>query len=193
MNSKKHEMEALNRLICRASESAFPGSRPVLGEGPVPCALMVIGEAPGRDETREGRPFMGKGGSFFIGVFERSSGMRREEAYITNAAKLWPFVETARLRTRKPFKEELELFAPFLLEEIRLVDPAVIIAVGKTAFTSLFPGEPFEPGKWRDFGGREVVAVYHPSYLLRQRKKLAESSKALELSIREAAERARGN
>lgn len=192
MVSRKQDIEELNRRLCRASESAFPGARPVLGEGPVPCPLMVIGEAPGRDETKALRPFIGKGGSFFIEAFERASGMRREEAYVTNAVKVWPFVQTARGRTRKPFREELELFAPFLLEEIRLVDPAVIIAVGKTAFSSILPDEPFEPGKWKSFDGREVMAVYHPSYLLRQQKSLPESSKALELSIREAAGRVRG-
>lgn len=192
MLPEKIKMEELNGRISRASARAFPGASPVFGEGPVPCPLMVIGEAPGREETRAGRPFVGKSGSFFIEVFERASDMRREEAYITNAVKVWPIVQTVRLRTRKPFKEELEFFAPFLLEEIRLVDPAVIIAVGKTAFSALLPDEPFEPGRWTSFGGRALVAVYHPSYLLRRGKRLSESAKELEGAVREASEKARG-
>jgi len=192
MLPEKTKMEELNGRISRASARAFPGARPVLGEGPVPCPLMVIGEAPGREETRAERPFVGRGGSFFIEVFERASGMGRGEAYITNAVKVWPFVETVRLKTRRPFKEELELFAPFLLEEIRLVDPAVIIAVGKTALSVLLPGEPFEPGRWRSFDGRALVAVYHPSYLLRRGRRLPESTRELEIALREASEKARG-
>lgn len=186
MNKKKIEMERLNARIAAACAAAFPWARPVFGEGPVPCALMVIGEAPGRDETRAGRPFVGKGGSFFIGVFERAAGMRREQAYITNAVKVWPTVATARLKTRKPLKAEQQLLTPFLLEEIRMVDPAVILAVGKSAFFSLLPAERFEAGKWKSFEGRHLMAVYHPSYLLRQQKRLVDSTNELELAIKEA-------
>jgi DNA polymerase len=186
MSQKEIEMERLNTGIAAACAGAHPGARPVFGEGPVPCQLMVIGEAPGRDETSAGRPFVGKGGSFFIGVFERAAGMRREDAYITNAVKIWPVLETKRLKTRKPLKEEQELFIPFLLEEIRIVDPVVILAVGKTAFFALLPGERFEAGKWKSFEGRHLMAVYHPSYLLRQQKRLAESTKELESAIDEA-------
>ena len=192
MDLKKAEMESLNARITAACAGAHPEARPVFGEGPVPCALMVIGEAPGRDETRAGRPFVGKGGSFFIGVFERAAGMRREEAYITNAVKIWPTLETKRRKTRGPLKAEQDLFVPFLLEEIRIVGPSVILAVGKTAFFALLPDERFEAGKWKVFEGRDLMAVYHPSYLLRQQKRLAESTKELELALKEAANKIAG-
>lgn len=189
---KKRELEILNDRIRAACASAFPDARPVCGEGPVPCSLMVIGEAPGRDETKAGRPFVGRGGSFFIEVFERASGMRREEVYISNAVKVWPTLATQRKKTRKPFRAEQELFLPFLMEEIGIVGPEVILAVGKTAFSSLLPQELFEAGKWKSFEGRSVMAVYHPSYLLRQQKRLAESTKELELAIVEAAAKIKG-
>src|SRR3989304_2641533 len=189
MNQKKSEMARLNAGIAAACAGAHPGARPVFGEGPVPCSLMVIGEAPGRDETSAGRPFVGKGGSFFIEVFERASGIAREDADITNAVKIWPVLETKRLKTRKPLKAEQDLFVSFLLEEIRIVDPSVILAVGKTAFFALLPGERFEAGKWKSFEGRHLMAVYHPSYLLRHQKRLAESTKELEFAIREAVEK----
>ncbi len=63
--------EALRRSIARACAVSFSGSVPVFGEGPIPCRLMVIGEAPGRDEARLGRPFVGKGGSRFSWVSSR--------------------------------------------------------------------------------------------------------------------------
>lgn len=192
MDNKKREMEILNGRIRAACASAFPDASPVCGEGPVPSPLMVIGEAPGRDETKAGRPFIGKGGSFFIEVFERASGMKREEVYISNAVKVWPTLATQRKKTRKPLRAEQELFLPFLMEEIGIVDPPVILAVGKTAFSSLFPQDPFEAGKWKSFKGRSVMAVYHPSYLLRQQRRLAESTRELELAIEEAARKIKG-
>lgn len=179
-------MERLREDIASACAKLFPESAPVFGEGPVPCRLMVIGEAPGRDETRLGRPFVGKAGSFFIGVFEKALAMERERAYITNVLKAWPRIETRRLKTRKPFKEEEAAFRPLLLEEIRLVDPAVILAVGKTAFAALLPQEEFKAGQWMGFEGRKVMPVYHPSYLLRQQKRLAESVAELEKALKEA-------
>lgn len=175
--------ETLRRRIAKASAERFGGSVPVFGDGPVPCRLMVIGEAPGRDETRLGRPFVGKGGSFFVGVLEEALGLERDEIYITNVLKIWPNVETRRLRTRPPRMGEAEFFIPFLLEEIVMTDPVVIIAVGKTAFSALFPGEPFRPGHWAEFEGRAVMPVYHPSYLLRRQKRLKESVAELKYSL----------
>ncbi|CAG1065081.1 Type-4 uracil-DNA glycosylase [uncultured bacterium] len=192
MDNKKSEMEILNKRIRAACASAFPDARAVCGEGPVPSPLMVIGEAPGRDETKAGRPFVGKGGSFFIEVFERASGLKRDEVYISNAVKVWPTLATQRKKTRKPLRAEQELFLPFLMEEIRIVDPVVILAVGKTAFSSLLPEEPFEAGKWTSFKERSVMAVYHPSYLLRRQKSLAESARELELAIIEVAAKIKG-
>lgn len=189
MKSKKTEMERLKADIASACARSFPDSRPVFGEGPLPCRLMVVGEAPGRDETRIGRPFVGKAGSFFIGVFERSFAMKREEAYITNVLKIWPTIETKRLKTRKPAQEEQDTFIPFLLEEIKIVDPAVILAVGKTAFFALLPEDEFRAGEWKIFEGRDVMPVYHPSYLLRQQKRLAEAVSDLEKAFREVRKR----
>lgn len=181
-------MERLRAAVAAECEGSFPGSRPVFGEGPLTASLMVIGEAPGRDEVRLGRPFVGKAGSFFIGVFERKV-CKREEAYITNTLKVWPTVETERLRTRKPHQEERDMFVPFLHEEIRIVDPSVILAVGKTAFFALSPGEPFKAGQWSSFQGRPVMPVYHPSYLLRQQKRLTETVKELERALGEVKKR----
>lgn len=181
--------EALRRRIARACAVNFKGSVPVFGEGPVPCRLMVIGEAPGRDETRLKRPFVGKGGSFFVGVLEEALGLGRDEVYITNVLNIWPNVETKRRRTRPPESDEAAFFVPFLLEEIGIVDPAVIITAGKTAFSALFPGRPFMPGEWAEYEGRAVMPVYHPSYLLRRQKRLKESVAELKGSLKSVREK----
>lgn len=188
MKSKKDEMERLRAGIARKCANEFPGSRPVFGEGPLPCPLMVVGEAPGRDETRLGKPFVGKAGSFFFDVFERTV-CGRQEAYVSNVLKVWPTLETKRLKTRKPLREEEDIFIPFLLEEIRIVEPSVILAVGKTAFFALLPDALFKPGQWYSFEGRAVMPVYHPSYLLRQQKRLAETLSELEKTLAEVRKR----
>lgn len=183
MKSRKKEMERLRARAASACASAFPGSVPVFGEGPCPCGLMIIGEAPGREETRLGRPFVGKAGSFFVGVFERAAGIGRDEAYITNVVKAWPRIDTRRGKTRPPGKEELRPFIPLVLEEIGLVDPSVIVAVGRTAFSALLPAEEFKPGQWSGFEGRAVLPVYHPSYLLRRQKSLSAALSELEKAL----------
>lgn len=144
---------------------------------------MVIGEAPGRDETREGRPFVGKAGRFFIAVLQDSLGMPREDIYITNAVKTWPTLPTKRGKTRKPSKEELEFFTPYLEKEVALVGPRVILAVGKTAYHALVPAGEFKHGAWSEHRGTPVMAVYHPAYILRKGKSLKENTALLRKSI----------
>lgn len=188
---RKKELEAIRSKIKKACKgnTAFRDSQPVFGEGPVPCRLMIIGEAPGRDETRLGRPFVGKAGSFFVSIIEEAFGKKREEVYITNVVKVWPKLPTKRLKTRKPLKEEEEFFIPFLKEEIKAVRPKVILAVGRTAFAAIAPEKEFAPGRWTEAEGLMVMPVYHPSYLLRRQKSLKESLRALKKSLREVKKR----
>lgn len=182
MNARK-ELDKLDKTVQTAIDGRFSGSRPVFGEGPVPCSLMVLGEAPGRDETRLGRPFVGKGGSFFIRVFEETLRIKRDRVYISNVLKIWPNVETKRLRTRAPGKDEADFFLPFLKKEIEIVDPKVILAVGKTAFSALLPDEEFRAGEWKASGKRKIMPVYHPSYILRRQKRLEESVRELRTAL----------
>lgn len=146
---------------------------------------MVVGEAPGRDETRERRPFVGKAGRFLISVLKDALRMHREELYITNVVKVWPTVKTKRLKTRKPTREEEAFFLPYLNGEISIVDPEIILAVGKTAFCAIVPGESFKPGVFvRDAQGRLVMPVYHPAYILRKQKSLKENTGELKAALK---------
>lgn len=191
MRSPQKELESLRKSLVRACEKSplFSSCVPVFGQGPAPAKLMVIGEAPGRDETRLLTPFVGKGGGFFVGILREVFGIERDEYYITNVVKIWPNIPTARLKTRKPLMEEEEFFLPFLKKEIKIVNPSVILAVGRTAFHALFPGEPFVPGKWVEKDGFCVMPVYHPSYLLRKQKSLDANVRELKKALKEVKKR----
>ncbi|MBI5561272.1 MAG: uracil-DNA glycosylase [Deltaproteobacteria bacterium] len=174
---------ALKRACAGSAE--FMDAALVFGSGPRTCGLMVVGEAPGRDETREGAPFVGKAGRFFISVMEGALGVKRCEVYITNVVKVWPIIQTKRLKTRPPSREETAFFRPYLLREAVAVAPKVIIAVGKTAFTALAPDEVFTPGQWVEGpDGVMIMPVYHPAYILRRQRQLGENTEALRQALR---------
>ncbi len=167
-----------------AKAASFKHATLVLGDGPVPCGVMVVGEAPGRDETRLGKPFVGRAGKFLISVLKDVFKAGREDFYITNVVKVWPTVETLRLKTRKPSREEEEFFLPYLEKEIQIVEPRVILAVGKTSFSNLAPDKVFTPGVWVKAKGFLIMPVYHPAYILRKQKNLKENTGELKAALR---------
>ena len=148
----------------------------VFGEGPLHPKLMLIGEAPGEQETLMGRPFVGKAGKN-LDRFLELAGMRREEIYISNAVKIRPTKtgKTGRISNRPPTKEEIALFRPWLLREIDLVAPQVIATLGNvplfavTGDRKLTIGEAH--GRVMEAGetGRRLFALYHPASLIYNR------------------------
>ena len=148
----------------------------VFGEGPLYPKLMLIGEAPGEQETLMGRPFVGKAGKN-LDRFLELAGMRREEIYISNAVKIRPTKtgKTGRISNRPPTKEEIALFRPWLLREIDLVAPQVIATLGNvplyavTGDRRLTIGEAH--GRVMEAGetGRRLFALYHPASLIYNR------------------------
>ena len=148
----------------------------VFGEGPLHPKLMLIGEAPGEQETLMGRPFVGKAGKN-LDPFLELAGMRREEIYISNAVKIRPTKtgKTGRISNRPPTKEEIALFRPWLLREIDLVAPQVIATLGNvplyavTGDRRLTIGEAH--GRVMEAGetGRRLFALYHPASLIYNR------------------------
>ena len=171
----KRDLERIKKSLlasCR-KRPEFREKTLVMGEGPSPCALMIIGEAPGRVEVELKRPFVGRAGKFFRSILE--DVFRGRDFYITNVVKVWPKIETERGRTRSPAKEEFDFFLPYLLREIEAVHPKVIVAVGRTAFRAVTDKRDFTPGLWTEGpSGAKVMAVYHPAYILRNRKRLKE-------------------
>lgn len=135
-----------------------------MGEGPIPCDVFFIGEAPGREEDIWGRPFIGKAGTIFTKLLNKT-GLKRSEVYITNAVKQRP------PENRTPYFQEIMLHREFLLAEIETVKPKVIITLGKTALKAL-KGVDVERS-FSVYRNRElfyknipVVVTYHPASLL---------------------------
>lgn len=122
---EQKEREALKALIA----GVMPGRENALvfGEGPQNPKLMLIGEAPGEQESLQGRPFVGKAGKN-LDHFLELAGLAREEIYISNVVKIRPTKtgSTGRLSNRPPTKEEIAFFRPWLMAEIARVNPGVI-------------------------------------------------------------------
>lgn len=133
-------------------------TRAVPGEGPDRPRVMLIGEAPGFYEDRSGRPFVGAAGKFLNALLARA-GLSREEVFITNILKCRP------PRNRDPLPAEVEACKPYLEEQIRLLNPRVIVTLGRFAMAYFLPqarisrvhGQPFQ------VGARWVVPMYHPA------------------------------
>ncbi|RUM88118.1 MAG: uracil-DNA glycosylase [Thermodesulfatator sp.] len=156
------ELEAEIRR-CRKCPLHRTRTQAVPGEGPCPSEIMLVGEAPGREEDLEGRPFVGAAGKL-LGKMLSAIGLSREEVYITNVVKCRP------PGNRTPEAEELQACRPYLARQIRLVKPRAILALGAVAARSLLlqqvplsrlRGRPYE------IDGIRVVVSYHPAYLLR--------------------------
>ena len=134
-------MQSFNQKMTRFFQDLWPAEdKPlVFGEGKADHPpVMLIGEAPGEQESLQGRPFVGKAGKNldgFLAVLE----MRREDIYISNVVKIRPtkVSEKGRMSNRPPNKEELALFTPFLYEEILRVQPGMIVTLGNFALKAL--------------------------------------------------------
>ena len=105
---------------------------PVPGEGDADAKLMFIGEAPGAQEDKLGRPFVGASGKFLAEMLE-DMGMAREEVYITNIVKFRP------PNNRDPRKEEIEACLPYLIEQIKVIQPKLVIFLGRHSMNVFFP------------------------------------------------------
>ncbi len=120
-------------------EAALAGKTLVLGEGQAhqPC-VMLVGEAPGEQEDRQGRPFVGKAGRN-LDEFLHVLALNREDIYITNTVKIRPTKtsEKGRLSNRTPNEDELKRFVPYLLAEIALVQPKYVVTLGNTALHAI--------------------------------------------------------
>lgn len=138
----------------------------VFGVGNPRARLVFVGEGPGADEDAKGEPFVGKAGQVLNRIIT-AMGLKREDVYICNVVKCRP------PGNRDPEKDEIEACSPFLMRQLRSVDPEVIVALGKPAsHTLLGSKEPISKlrGKFRDFHGIPLMPTYHPSFLLRKQE-----------------------
>ncbi|MCB0217538.1 MAG: uracil-DNA glycosylase [Chloroflexi bacterium] len=167
-------LESMRRL--RDDPLAASGANLVVYRGNPAARLMLIGEGPGAEEDRLGKPFVGRSGQLLDQIL-RAVGLDPElDVFVTNSVFRRP------PNNRKPTSAEIAWYRPFLLEIVRLIDPGLIVLVGGVAVESILGerrGITQLRGTWFDWQGRQVMPMFHPAYLLRNPSRSAGSPKSL--------------
>lgn len=173
-------MDHLTQLCARlqeaASASPYAEKKLVFGDGCQNPRLMMIGEAPGGDEEKQGRPFVGKAGKN-LSAFLEVVGLKREEIYISNVVKLRPTKEspkTGKAVNRPPSAEEIAFFLPYLLEEIKVISPKVVVTLGNVPLKAVTGEKKAVIGEYHGkptalADGRPLFALYHPAAVIYNR------------------------
>ncbi len=152
----------------------------VFGVGNPDADIMFVGEGPGADEDAQGEPFVGRAGQLLNNMIT-AMGIRREDVYIANIVKCRP------PGNRAPEKDEADTCSPFLVQQIDVVKPKVIVALGATAAKNLLlmnDSMGALRGRWFDFRGTRLVVTYHPAYLLRDPRQKKETWKDLQMVMK---------
>ena len=157
-------------MVCRKCPNlAASRKNVVFGVGDMHSPLMFVGEAPGADEDEQGEPFVGKAGQLLTKIIQ-TMGFTRDTVYIANILKCRPDTPGQSMGNRKPAPEEMKTCLPYLLAQIDLIQPKVIVALGATAVEGLLGktvGITRLRGQWHEFRAVPVMPTYHPAYLLR--------------------------
>lgn len=157
------------KALCEVSEELktnLEGTNLVFGVGNPNADLMIVGEAPGYNEDQQGEPFVGQAGQLLDKIME-AINFKRQDIYIANILKHRP------PNNRDPKPEERQRSLPFLLRQIEIIDPKLILCVGRISATTLLGKETSLSSlrqKFHDFHGRELMVTYHPAALLRNQK-----------------------
>jgi uracil-DNA glycosylase family 4 len=164
----------LNDPTCKGHVG--PGKKVVLGVGTLDAKIMFVGEAPGGEEEVQGEPFVGPAGQLLTKMIQ-AMGLKREQVYIGNIMNWRPEMPTApgatQVGNRPPTEEEMRYCLPYLRAQAEIVNPDVLVALGKTALEGLLGFGKFKTlgearGRWHEFGGKPLMVTYHPSYILRE-------------------------
>jgi len=166
-------LDELGRRLrdCRRCRLCQGRTQVVFGVGSPKARVIFIGEGPGVDEDRLGEPFVGRAGQL-LNQMLHAIGLRREEVYIANIVKCRP------PGNRDPQDDEAATCLPFLWRQIELLDPAVIVTLGRIAARHLLGASaPISTyrGRWMKWRGRDVLPTFHPAYLLRNPAAKAQS------------------
>lgn len=149
---------------CRRCRLAGGRTNLVFGVGNPSARLVFVGEGPGRDEDLKGEPFVGRAGALLTDIIEKGMRLKRGDVYICNVVKCRP------PDNRNPEPDEVEACSPFLLKQLQLIAPEVIVALGKFAAQTLLATKtPITRlrGQWYDFHGIPLMPTFHPAFLLR--------------------------
>lgn len=161
-------MDKLNSEMAECSQCALRSgcTRVVPGEGSAEAEIMFIGEGPGKKEDELGRPFVGAAGKFLDEMLG-SIGLKREDVYIANVVKCRP------PNNRDPLPEEVAECWPWLMEQIKVIDPKLIVTLGRHSMERFLPGQKISQMHGKalrrevpDLGARVFYALYHPAAAL---------------------------
>jgi len=153
----------------------------VFGVGNPRAELMLVGEGPGADEDERGEPFVGRAGQLLNNMI-KAMGLQREDVYIANVVKCRP------PGNRTPERDECDTCSPFLLRQIAVIKPKVIVALGAVAAKTLLAINSSMSdlrGRWYDFRGTKLAVTYHPAFLLRDPRQKKEAWKDLQMVMKE--------
>ncbi len=176
---KMSELFSKVMLCSRCPHLAASRKNIVFGIGDISSPLMFIGEAPGADEDKQGEPFVGRAGQLLTKIIA-AMGLSREKVFIANILKCRPDTPGATSGNRPPTPQEMQICMPWLKQQIEIIQPKVIVALGTTAVKGLlsqnsslnnskgqFPPISRLRGHFQNFHGIQVMPTFHPSYLLR--------------------------
>ena len=176
------DLDALRNAVagCTACGLCESRTQTVFADGRGTARVLFVGEAPGFHEDQQGVPFVGPAGELLSGIITRGMGLEREQVYIANVLKCRP------PENRDPSEHEKRLCTPWLDRQIELVDPQVIIPLGRHASCHVL-GVQASMGSLRgrvhEKGGRKVVPTFHPAYLLRSPDKKKECWQDIQLAM----------
>ncbi len=166
--TQEEKLTALHNKILQDTvcpELAAQATQLVMGDGNPDADIVLIGEAPGKMEDEQGVPFVGAAGKF-LNEMLASAGMNREDVYITNIVKYRP------PNNRDPLPEEKKAFWPYLLEQLQIIEPKIVVTLGRHSMEYFLPGQYISKihgqPKRIQLGDHEIVIVplYHPAAAL---------------------------
>ncbi|MGA7275018.1 MAG: uracil-DNA glycosylase [Candidatus Udaeobacter sp.] len=170
--SKEDLLEPIRKRVCACTKCAHLAcsrTQTVFGVGNPDADLMFIGEAPGADEDRQGEPFVGRAGQLLTKII-KAMNFAREDVYIANILKCRPDTPPGAFGNRAPTTKEMQTCRPYLVEQIDVIQPKVLVALGAVAVEGLLGmrGTMRElRGRWHVYNGIPLMITYHPAYLLR--------------------------
>ncbi len=157
-------------MVCvKCKHLASSRKNVVFGVGNIDAQLMFVGEAPGADEDTQGEPFVGRAGELLTKIIQ-ATGLQRSDVYIANILKCRPDTPGETSGNRKPTTGEMATCIPYLHEQIDLIRPKVLVALGATAVEGLLGktvGIMKLRGHWQTYRGTPLMPTFHPAYLLR--------------------------
>ena len=157
------------RTCAKCAHLACSRTQTVFGVGNPDADLMFIGEAPGMDEDQQGEPFVGRAGQLLTKIL-KAMNFAREDVYIANILKCRPDTAPGSFGNRPPTPMEMQTCRPYLVEQIEIIQPSVLVALGGVAVEGLLGARGAMRelrGRWHTYSGIPLMITYHPAYLLR--------------------------